>query len=239
LVASLDNEQLQPKRRNNMVRNSFLAAAVVLSSAATGLAADPSERGFYGSTDVGVSMVEDVELKSIGGLGLGNAEVEFDPGVRLNLDAGYVFNSFLSAGVETGVAYNAFDRLSGPGGSAEIDGDLFQVPLLGTVTVRFTNPSRFVPFIGAGLGAVYSRAVLDSFNTGVPGGAIRESSGDAFDWAWQGTAGVKFHYSDRADVGLVYRYLAVDSPEWEFRGTKTKLDDLATHSLSLLFSYRF
>ena len=221
-----------------MKRKLFNSAVISCALAQSAAAVDFSTVRPHAFVDLGANWVEDIKVRSIGGLGTGDTRLELDPGVRLSLGAGADFNRYLSLGVESGATFNEFDRVRGPAGTASFDGDLWQVPILGTLTLGYPNSSNWVPFIGGGAGAAYSVLRADRFSIGGLGSGA-DTSGDSFDFAYEGYGGLKYTYNERLSVGVLYKFFAIDSPEWDFDGTHARAKDVHNHSVSLVLGYRF
>lgn len=93
-----------------------------------------------------------------------------------------------------------------------------------------------VPFLGAGGGGLYSAIDLERLTAS---GRLLGDSNDSLDPAYQAFAGLKYAYNDRLDVGVVYKYLVADTPEWKLNGSPVRAEAVKTHSVSLVLSYRF
>jgi opacity protein-like surface antigen len=221
---------------------------VYLAGAACGRAADP---GPYLKLELGPTLVEDATLRDFVGVTSGN-KVEFDPGFRFSVGGGFAFNDFVAIGGETGFSYNSFDRISG-GFFREGDSGVGNVPLMGTIVLKFPNQSRLVPFVGAGAGVSFTYFSADAlvFDP-TPGGAtgdetIVDGDSDADTvFAWQLFGGLKYALNDRMSLGLTYKYMRTEGADWEaeedfFTGTSSdiRLSPLKTHSVMFIFSYRF
>lgn len=217
-----------------------------LASAVSGRAGEP---GPYFKGEIGPTMTEDVTLRDF--LGLGGGKIEFDPGMRMAVGGGYSFSDFVAVGGETGFTFNYIDNISG-NFVGEGDSSIGQVPLLANVVFKFPNPSRVVPFIGAGAGVSFPFFHADDIvfdpTPGSPGSGdetiVDGSESDAV-FAWQAFAGLKYQINDNMSVGLSYKYLHAESPDWEAEDVFTGLDseiaisDLRTHAVTFVFTFRF
>lgn len=197
-----------------------LALGVGLAFSTISAKADP---GPFFTVDGGLNLLDNFNVG-------GGTSVDFDPGVRFDVGVGYTFhedqNFGISAGAETGFLYNSMDKGVSPFGSVAMEGELWQIPLLGKVTVKFMPASAWVPFIGVGGGLVYSSAEVTRI-----GATPTLISGDEWDPAVQALAGVKYKLNDNSSVGLVYKALFV------FPGDG--FDEWLNHSIVAAFSLAF
>src|SRR6185436_19703417 len=105
-----------------------------------------------------------------------------------------------------------YNSLKSVGGATSALGDLYQFPIMGNVVLQWPNPSKFVPVIGAGVGAVFS--VFDAQDITL--GASRFSSNEeTWSFAYQGYAGVVYQFRDNLGLGVTYHYLNNDGPKWK------------------------
>ncbi len=210
------------------VRAACLAAAV----AATALAvatndahAQDRKAGPYIHADLGASVIEDITFRGPAG----SLEVEFDPGLRFSFGGGYRFYPSPDVGVglelDTGVIWNSVDRVRLNGFSASVDGDLYQVPFLGNVVLSFEPTPQWVLYVGGGGGGIYGRISVDRI-----AGFRVNISDDGVEPAAQGMAGLRYQMSDRASLGVGYKFLNMF-----FSGAP----DIRTHSVGLSYSLSF
>jgi opacity protein-like surface antigen len=211
----------------------------------------------YFSMDAGLSIVQDIEIKSIAGVNfplsgkvpgtllglkvpssLAGTSVSIDkpkftmsPGFRFDLIGGYNLSETVALELEAGLLYNAFDKLtiSGSGGGVPVsasarlsdsglDMSLWQVPVFVNGVYTFKLDSKFKPFLGAGVGGVFTLIHMDA-------GGLSDNESD-FTFAFQGMAGVKYQVSDKVDIGVTYKFLG--SLDHDFSGVKT--DGIYSHS---------
>ena len=179
--------------------------------------------GPFLTVDGGLNLVDNFDVG-------GGAQLEFDPGVRFDVGVGYSLhqneNIGISAGAEVGFIYNSTDQGVVGGASTPVEGELWQIPILAKVTVKFMPESAWSPFIGVGAGVVYSSLDVSSI-----GGAPTSLSGDEWDPAIQAMAGVKYSLNDNSSVGLVYKALFV------FPGDG--FEEVLNHGIVAAFSLRF
>jgi len=228
----------------NIVR--VLAGAYV-SCAVVG-AARAAEPGPYVKAEIGPTFTDDVELKEFVGLG-GRATIEFDPGMRFAIGGGYSFADWVAIGGETGVSFNYIDNISG-NFHGEGDSSIGQVPLLANIIFKIPTRIGLEPFAGAGAGVSFPYFYADDIvfdpTPGVSGDeTIVDGSESDVVFAWQLFAGLKYRLDDRMSIGLSYKYLHAESPDWEAEDVFTGLDseisigDLETHAVTFVFTFKF
>jgi OmpA-OmpF porin, OOP family len=202
------------------------------------------EQGFFVGLDAGVALGQDVALTRVNGQDLplsfnmagfsttlDQPKFQLGTGTRLDLMAGYNFSESLALELETGFLYNPINTLTTSGvffgvpftEDTPLDLNLWQVPLLANVVYTIPLHSNFKPFIGAGAGGIWSI---------ISGEGSTEYD---FTFAFQGLAGVKYVLSDRADIGVVYKFLGTLSHD--FGDVKT--DPFYTSSILAIFTLRF
>jgi len=197
--------------RQGILRVGLLGGVLCVWLCAEARAADATEPGFYANFDVGVNFLSEVEGR------------EFDLGLRFGVAGGYRFTPMISAEIETGYLYNEVK-------DAE-DNTLSHVPLLANVMFRFENKSPFVPFVGVGVGGVVSFLTIDD--------VISEDDDSAVVFAWQVQAGVHYRINANMSAGITYKYLGVDSPEFDVGGGTIELDVLHNHAILASFNWAF
>lgn len=158
-------------------------------------------------------------------------KVSFDPGLRVDMIGGYKVSETVALELEAGLLYNSLDKLSISGTqdtvpfshSYKLNANLWQVPVFVNGVYTFKLDSKFKPFLGAGVGGVW---------TCVEGSGESESD---FTFAYQGMAGIRYELSNTMDIGLTYKFLG--SLDHEFGGIKT--DGIYSHSILAAFTFRF
>jgi len=226
-----------------MIRSLTLAAALSglgLLSTLPGFGQTPR---FYVNAGVGPAFTMDTSLREFNAP-VSGAKVKFDPGVQFRFAAGFLITEWLATELETGVTYNSIKSITG---AVETDASLLNAPLLANLVVQCPRKSRFVPFIGGGLGG--SSAVLDAHDIvrSDGNGNFVRLSGTASEavFAYQGFAGLRYRINERMGVSLSYRYFGTTAPTWEadltsFSGTgKVRFGDNQTHSVIAAFTYDF
>ncbi len=102
---------------------------------------------------------------------------------------------------------------------------------------------RFVPYVGAGIGAAYHQLDDISF-TGNPASTTSIHGNNDLAFAWALMAGVGVQLTDRAILDIGYRYLDAGSIKSQrsdagFNDNAVKLDDLTSHEVKVGLRYHF
>ena len=122
-----------------------------------GIGISASFAGTYISGNLGAVIVNDSDIDD----GDETGEFTFDSGVGYAGALG-VSNETGRVEVELGYRKNDFDELKGVGpGSADIDGDISSLSLMGNLYYDFSTDGGLYPFIGVGFGAASIEADLD------------------------------------------------------------------------------
>jgi opacity protein-like surface antigen len=198
---------------------------LALGAASLAVNARAGERGFYLNLDAGVSMVQDLNIK-------GGNTVEINPGARFDGAFGWQFSKPLAAEFETGITLNSVDKIGGIavssyGGRA----DIYQIPMLVNLVYTLPVQGKIKPYVGAGAGGIATMADMQT-----PLGNINDTD---FTFGYQGFAGVRWTLSERADIGVAYKFMASLDHGWSSSGVTLKTDGMFTHALMLFFRWKF
>lgn len=168
------------------------------------------ESGPYITADAGGNIPEGGGLSDFGGFAAG-AQVSYDAGATLNLAAGYQFNRYLAAEVQTGWNLNAIDAIPG---FVVSDTYVSSVPILVNAVFQWPIPRTIlVPFIGGGVGGAATLFDTDYMaNTAV---SLFGSDSD-FVFAWQAFAGLRFQISDQLSAGVAYKYFSTEDTSYHY-----------------------
>lgn len=216
---------------------SLLSLAGLRSASAESYYAD----GLYGWYEGGPALVETAKIKDTSiedsdGFGINGNRVKFDPGFHFGLGIGRELTPYVRVELESGFNYNSLKSIEGADASG---GNFYRVPVLANLVLQYPNRTRFVPMIGAGVGAHWT--VLDAQNIAI-GDTTLDDDTSTWSFGYQGYAGVRYQFRENMDLGVFYHYSVADGPSWEFDsapGTNFKLDSLRTHTLSLTFGWYF
>ena len=199
---------------------------------------------FYLNLDIGPTFIPDVQVRN----SLGN-QAAFDTGVGGNLCAGYHLNHWLATELETGVLWNSIDRIGAVSLSQlHSRADLYQIPLKLNLVCNIPTKTRWTPYLGGGVGAMFS--VLDSHVDPVPSqGPNRAASIPVGNHnftdtdctlAYQAIAGLKYNISPHAQIDLGYKFFGTTDHTWNDRnGGQFRTGPIYTHAVALSFTWRF
>jgi len=155
-------------------------------------------------------------------------KMSFSPGVRGDLEFGGRFFRSLDVGLQAGMLWNSIDKIQEDSASSST---FLQVPVLANFTYRHPIKEKWIPYLGAGAGGVLTMIDLQS-----PLGQMNASD---FTFAYQLSAGLKYAFSKKAEIGLGYQYLMTGDHDWSDGGITLKTDGTVNHSFVLSFSWKF
>ena len=108
------------------------------------------------------------------------------------------------------------NKVSGPGGSEDLSGDITALAFLVNGYYDFTNKSRFTPYISGGVGL--AKIEIND----------EDESLDDTVFAYQIGAGVGYAVSEKVTIDIKYRYFATSDPKFEEVG-----GEFASHNFLL------
>lgn len=227
--------------RRDYMKKQLWICALALSLTATTVQAQTLANTWYGKVDAGVSIVGDTQLKELFGPVIGDNSVEFDPGARFGVTAGYNFCEWFAAEGEIGMMWNEVSKM---GNATRMDAMFYNAPFMVNAKFQLPNPSRVRPYVGAGVGG--AGATMDINHLTYGDTRISGTASD-FVFAWQGFGGVLFELNENMSVGVEYRYVRSQGPDFDidwgwFSNIETErmsFGDIETHAISLLFNYNF
>jgi opacity protein-like surface antigen len=205
---------------------SIIALSLVLTASAY------SAQGMYVSGNVGLTLVDDIDLTDDDNLLPGaDIEMEFDSGWNVAGAIGYRMDN-IRFEAEIGYQENDVDNVDFRGRDVEFSGDANVLSLLANGYYDFVNSSAWTPFVTAGLGM----AQVEISDLNFAGSGLRSASEDDSVFAWQIGAGVSYAISDMLDLEMKYRYLMVSDLEFE---EGFEVDGPNSHIFSLGMRYNF
>jgi len=213
------------------------------------LTAPCQESRFYVKGDLGGNLTSDTEGTVSGNAAFGSVfgtqslgvKARFDPGVHIGVAGGYRVTDWFAAEAELGAIVNKVEP-----GDGLSNGTFTSVPFLFNVRLQYPSHSRWMPYIGAGVGV--SAAILDSdILIGAANGNFyvrAPTTGADAVLAYQAFAGLRYRLNEHMGLNVEYRFLVTGSPEWNldisgYSGTTVTFDRIETHVFSLAFEYRF
>jgi len=224
-----------------MVMKKVIRSFVVLAVASL-LAPQPTQgqgTGFYFRGDIGPAFTENMHVTEFFGP-VSGATIKLDPGVRFGAAGGYSITDWFAAEVETGVSYNYFRSVNG---FVADNTSLANVPFLGNLVLQCPTKLGIVPYVGGGLGVVFSTFDTDNFADN--SNSVSGNDTDAV-FAYQAFAGLRYKINERMFVDLGYKYLRAEAPRYHveplFFGDPSgdlRLSAIHTHSVAFSFTMKF
>ncbi len=211
------------------------AAAVLLAGAAHA----QGDRGPYFKTDLGGAMTETTDLRSFIGPVAPGSKVEFDPGVRFGMAAGWRWMRFFSTEAEIGVMESGISSMTGV---SVHDAYMYNTPILFNARGDFPLPFGLSVYGGAGIG--YSSSVFDAGHSQSGFTTVHGTDWDSV-FAWQAFAGLRWSFGGRMGLSVEYRYFHADPTSWDIHGGpggpggSIGFGQIQTHAVSLAFDVRF
>jgi len=226
-----------------MIKKFALSLMISMSAACVAQAGDTSP--YYGRVEGGVVMAEDLSFSSsanqYGVTVTASGNIEMETGYTLSGAIGRHMNNLVALEVEAGYSKFDYDKVTGNltataggtnyvvNGSADIDGSIQTVTAIANAifTPLGNKKSRLSPFVGLGLGAVYSKDTIDSIGTLQVNGSDSDVSLVA-----NAIVGLDYAINKSTSVGAKYRYLWTNSGQNGF-------DDMTAHTLTANVTFNF
>lgn len=179
-----------------------------------------AQEGFYFMPTIGGAVVQD-EI----GYG-GDVNYTFNAGVRFDLSMGYRVNEWFSIEFTPGFIYNSLESITVQGIQYNVSGELIQVPLLINPILTIPTGSKWEPFLGFGVGGVYTSQSNSSF------GFYSSGTTTAWNFCYSGLVGLQYHLEQNISVGFIYKFTGINQ-------SGTNYDDLLTQSVEANATFRF
>lgn len=233
-------------KRNSGTKLAALVGALCATAISPLLAQTPSR--WYVGADLGLNLLNDVTLHgvTISGPVVSRfaLQMDFDPGPRLDLNVGYHLTDSWAVELETGASYNSVSQatLTSGGVPSDTGTEFYQVPILANIKYSHPLSDKWSFYVGAGIGGVFTH-----FDSGItlPGYSgfdspdWRPGSDTDFQFAYQGTAGIKYVSSQHWDFGIGYKFLGSTDHEWTINSRTGTSDATYAHSILVTVSYHF
>ena len=194
---------------------------------------------WVGRLDMGGTIPLDANITEFGGP-MGDGKLKLSPGFQMDLALGWRATPWLELGPELGFTFNSVDSI---GGWSYPDTTLGQILMMANVRLEYPSESRLAPFIGAGIGGAASFLTFGANDWGY---YYEEPDGEAQDisLAFQAFGGLRYSFSEKCSLGVVYRYLFTDRQHWDvdwWTGPDfdIEVDSIRMHSICLVFSLAF
>lgn len=204
----------------------LLITAAVLALTTGAANATGLNEGWYVGGGFGWNHAEDADFNSAGVTN----EVDYNEGVLANLSVGYAWMNGLRTELEASYRTNGVDNITGTGGSGSA-GDFRSYNAMANLIYDFKNNTRWVPYIGGGVGASWQDAdnIATAFSSSI------NKKDVAF--AYQGIAGLDYWLNERSAWGLRYNYFA--SQDGDFRTSAGASTDGEYHNHAVMVTYRY
>lgn len=197
---------------------------------------------FYIGPEIGASILMDVTVNLNTPVGSAEGTVEANTGVRLDIPTGYVVSDFFAFEFAPGIIYNGLSTFE----SVAVDGYILQVPLMVNMIWSFnTDKIRFGkscirPYIGGGVGAVFSFVNVDSI-AGVSSLSGYTVSQDSNTWTlgYQGIAGLDYDFDEETSFGIRYAFTGTSNQTFSGNGNSLSTGGLLSQNILLRFIHRF
>ena len=223
------------------MKNLIIAASITCALLA--LATAPASAQWYAAANGGIAFVESSRLTESGPGVTGDGELSFDTGYEVSGAVGYAFGNLRAEGeisyrrVDTdtlrvnSVTLGSFTAVGL--GTFAVDGSASALALMGNVWYDIPTGTRWVPFVGGGVGATRVNYTADAI-----GGAPKAIDETDTVFAYQFGAGIAYQVSPRLLVELAYRYFATSDPEFR-PGLFTDHAEIHTHDVEVGVRYIF
>jgi opacity protein-like surface antigen len=179
-----------------------------------------ASEGFYFAPAIGGAVVQDVN-----GYG-GDVSFSFNPGVRCDLSIGYRLNEWFSLEFAPGFIYSSLETITIQGSQYNVDGELIQVPLLINPILTIPTDSKWEPFLGLGVGGVYTSQSNNAFSY------YSSGTTTAWNFCYSALAGVQYHLEQDISFGFIYKFTGVNQSGLNY-------DDVLTQSVQANATFRF
>jgi len=190
-------------------------------------------QGFYVDANAGAAFPESIKINYFL-VPTPGAKLKFNTGPQFGVAAGYHFNEYVGAQIESGFIYNSAENLGGSGTS------LSHVPMLFDVVLRYDQPNcKWLPYLGAGAGGDVSTLSLDHVSN--PTGGTLNNTETSIVFAWQAFAGLRFKFSPTMSIGAGYKYYSADGGNWDVQHPGGRIDfgTARVNAVSVDFSFKF
>ena len=137
-------------------------------------------------------------------------EFSYDTGWTIGAAVGYSLNNIRVEG-EISYQKSDFDETTGLGLSLDSTGDVTGTAFMVNGYYDFVNSSKFIPYIGAGLG--YANVEINDYN--IPGSGVPDYNDDDSVFAYQFGAGIGYAINEKIMIDLKYRYFSTADPEFD------------------------
>ena len=166
---------------------------------------------------------------------------EYDAGLGVSGTFGYSFTRSLRAEAEVAGRVNDADSFdferdqltaASFSGETEAEGDVQSIAFMLNGYYDLDTGSRWMPYVGVGVGAAYVEAELATGGQGIV-------DDDDVVFAYQAMIGVAYQTTAFSAIGLGYRYFATDDPDLEAPNGTTFSSEYSSHNIELELRLKF
>jgi outer membrane protein OmpA-like peptidoglycan-associated protein len=209
------------------------AASIVLLASGAGAANAAHMKGWYVNLEGGAVWTEDFDV-ALTGATTTTVNLETNTGWAGIASVGYGFGDHWRVELEGGYRHNELDKANYTGGGTSSPaGDLSQWSLMANIAYDLMLTDALGLSFGVGAGAANAR--LEFTSSGAPPAVTVDD--DDWRFAYQGIVGLNYELGPRTQLTLNYRYLRVDSPEWDgglgAGAVHFEADDLVSHTVTV------
>ena len=221
-----------------MIARLILVSAGWLTWSAVAEEGSPLAHRWQTRFDIGGSLPFDAPLTETGGPVASGRELKLSSGIQFDFAAGYRVTPWLTLEAELGFTDNKVDSV---GNWSYPNSSLSQMALMANVVVQYPR-GRLVPFAGFGAGGVYSGLSFGNYYAYYYSDS--DGYGDDFVAAFQAFGGVRYQFHEQWSVGVVYRFLATGSQNWNVKwwdgsSFHVGVDSIHVQSISLVVTGSF
>jgi opacity protein-like surface antigen len=205
-----------------------LIAALALATSFACTSVNAAEPSGYFHLDAGASVISDIGVKSVLGVGTSGLKIQSKTGFGFRAVSGLKLNENFALELETGYGQNDFNRLTAAGVSTNATGSASVVPILvnGVLSAKLTE--SISANLGAGLGAAITTADI-----GAQGIQFERQTKASL--MGQLKTGVEFKITESVSANLNYRFGVVGAPDFD----SVKTDNILTHMFTAGVGIKF
>ncbi|MCH2160318.1 MAG: hypothetical protein MK085_00445 [Phycisphaerales bacterium] len=205
------------------------------------------EPSWFLSFNAGVNMALDADLKDITptgltSFGLQDGKIKFKPGMDLDLAIAWPLASFFSMDVQTGLAWNSVDSVSGelpnllgpPAALAGGEGNVYQIPVMTNAIFDIGLSEDIFLTFNVGIGFQFTYADISGVSSPSLPGVTASLSNSSLSFRYQVGAELRFEVSPGITLGAFTRFSGTTENNFgraEFSAIFTGTDDVKADTL--------